>query len=98
MCPRTWAIIRTKVFNDFCHRFFMFTATECENLRTCKECHNDPSCGWCNSESNTGLGQCMSGRPDGAVDQDNPSEALPDQCPDERWFFTSCPCKCDGLL
>ncbi|XP_064603271.1 LOW QUALITY PROTEIN: attractin-like protein 1 [Liolophura sinensis] len=62
--------------------------TMCGELKTCDECHSNPRCGWCNSPNNTGLGMCMEGGDSGDLEKN---------CPDKRWFFTSCPlCQCNG--
>lgn len=71
--------------------------TRCSDLYTCEDCKSNPACGWCNDVSNTGLGKCVRGSATGPVTKNNVTgkyEVDDDICPNERWHFIECPCKC----
>ena len=65
----------------------------CSSHQTCAACHNHTECGWCDDGSMTGKGSCVEGGGSGPRN----STSSGDTCPDNNWFFTSCPpCQCNG--
>ena len=61
-------------------------ALHCSDQRTCASCEQSVLCGWCNDASDTGVGQCMEGGYEGALEVTR-CNATP------LWHFSDCPCE-----
>ena len=91
---REWTAssIKCRLEDDSIKNSNLTIIDECIFYKSCKHCLSNPACGWCDDGSNTGLGKCMSGGSNSpnAID-------LFHKCPNDLWFFTSCPnCQCNG--